>query len=52
MTADEQRAYLLSTLRKAPVGSSRRLWAEAMLKQLEPKPTQDTTQTTKSRRNS
>jgi hypothetical protein len=37
MSIEEQRAYFQATLRKAPQGSSRRIWAEAMLKQLDGK---------------
>lgn len=37
MTTEEKRSYYLNTLRKAPPGSSRRTWAEAMLKQLDAK---------------
>lgn len=36
MTVDEQRAYLEHTLRKAPEGSARRIWAAAQLAQLSP----------------
>jgi hypothetical protein len=36
MTADEQRAYLELTYRKAPEGSARRIWAAAQLAKLTP----------------
>lgn len=38
MSIDEQRAYLEQTLRKAPEGSARRIWAAAQLAQLQPRP--------------
>lgn len=34
MTTEERVAYLEQTLRKAPVGSARRIWAAAQLAQL------------------